>query len=446
MTVYQPNSVFAGRYFLEEVIGEGGFSEVWRAHDVMADNSVVALKIYAPEKGLDDYGIRQFRQEFSITFHLSHPHLMKVYHFDVADGSPYLIMPYCSQGSIAKKMGEEGVFSEQQIALLMYQLGSALMDLHTQQQPILHQDIKPDNILILKDNHFILADFGISSNIRHTLKKSTTTNKALTVAYAPPERFDRSPVSNEAGDVFSLGVTLYEMCIGQIPWDGFGGLSLLRGANIPSLPASFPKELNKMLEACMASEWEKRPSPEQVMNWGKLFLEQGYWKYQIRSNSETSKLRKYALPVSAVAGIGGIALVSTLVLSGASFPFFNTNKNAVAEPVKVEESILEEKNTNSAFNKSYSRKGELESYINSLSNPANSRAKRKALKAETLSLFADSRAQVIDEKEDFASSYTAEGILNLLIDIPHKVKIERVETNEQGKITKLYIEMNPLIE
>lgn len=104
MPVYNQNDIFAGRYVLSQLVGEGGFSEVWKAQDQMADGAVVAIKIYAPDKGLDDYGVRQFRKEFSLTFHLSHPHLMKVNHFDITDGSPYLIMPFCAFGSLARTL------------------------------------------------------------------------------------------------------------------------------------------------------------------------------------------------------------------------------------------------------------------------------------------------------------------------------------------------------
>lgn len=251
---------------------------MWKASDLMADDAVVAIKIYAPNKGLDDYGLRQFRNEFSITYNLSHPHLLKVNHFDIAEGSPYLIMPYCPYGSLTSELEHEGPFSERKIALVMHQIGSALDEIHSQDPPIIHQDIKPDNILLFNPKSYMLADFGISSRFRHTLRKATSdSSQSLTVAYAPPERFDRHPSADPSSDIFSLGVTLYEMCTDKVPWDGAGGQCLLKGANVPALPEPFSAELNKILEACMQTDRSKRPAAAEISQWGRHYLETGKW-------------------------------------------------------------------------------------------------------------------------------------------------------------------------
>jgi serine/threonine-protein kinase len=103
-----------------ELIGTGGFSEVWMAKDAKADDAIVAVKIYAPDKGLGEYGAKQFRQEYGITHSLSHPHLMKMSYFDIADNSPYLIMPYYEQGSLATLLKKGQNCTEKQAALLMH--------------------------------------------------------------------------------------------------------------------------------------------------------------------------------------------------------------------------------------------------------------------------------------------------------------------------------------
>ncbi|WP_225000316.1 serine/threonine-protein kinase [Cesiribacter sp. SM1] len=324
MPVLKQNDVYAGRYILDQIIGEGGFSEVWKARDLMADDAVVAIKIYAPSKGLDDYGLRQFRNEFSITYNLSHPHLLKVNHFDIAEGSPYLIMPYCPYGSLTSELEQGGTFSEQKVALVMYQIGSALEEIHSQDPPIIHQDIKPDNILLLHPKSFVLADFGVSSRFRHTLRKATSdSTQTLTIAYAPPERFDRHPSADPSSDIFSLGVTLYEMCTDKVPWEGAGGQCLLKGASVPALPQGFSPELNKILEACMQADRSKRPTAAEISGWGKHFLETGQWNVPKKKKGAEPAKKSY-IPFMAA------AVVVLLVAMGGLWLYIDYNSVSAA--------------------------------------------------------------------------------------------------------------------
>lgn len=339
MPVLKQNEVFAGRYLLNQLIGEGGFSEVWMAEDQMADNAVVAIKVYAPGKGLDDYSLHQSRNEFSLTYNLSHPHLLKVNHFDVADGSPYLIMTYCPFGSLAALLKKEGVFSEKQVALVMCQIGSALEEIHRQDPPIIHQDIKPDNILLLHPESFMLADFGISSRIRSTLGKTSADIHALTVAYAPPERFDHHCEASPASDIFSLGVTLYEMCTNTVPWDGAGGKCLLKEASVPALPDSIDPELKEILEACIAVDKSKRPTAAELHIKGRQFLETGQW--------HLPKKRKWVLPMNA--SLGSVRTAAAIALFAvAGFGFYKVqNKHAAVKPQAVTtSSVIESKSLN----------------------------------------------------------------------------------------------------
>ncbi|EMR03311.1 serine/threonine protein kinase [Cesiribacter andamanensis] len=310
MPVFEPNTIFAGRYRLEHLLGEGGFSEVWKASDLMAHEATVALKIYAPQQGLDEWGLQQFRNEFALTHNLSHPHLLKVNHFDVADGSPYLLMTYCPYGSLGEGLRKGETYSERQVALVMSQIGSALEEIHRQQPSIIHQDIKPDNILLLQPDLFMLADFGISSRLRTTLTHTAASLQAITVAYAPPERFDRHPAADAASDIFSLGVSLYEMCTGTVPWEGAGGQCLLKGARIPALPPAYSPALSAILEACMAADPSNRPSASAICKLGSQYLETGSWpgagkKNRIRPLSKTlvSGLATAAVALVATAGV-----------------------------------------------------------------------------------------------------------------------------------------------
>lgn len=275
MAVFQKDDVFAKRYLLVEKIGIGGFSEVWKAQDQLAEDAVVAIKIYAPERGMDDVGLKQFRREYAVVLDLNHRNLLTARHFDIHEGHPYLVMPFITGGSVFNNLIEEGPWSEDKLAPFIFQITEALEFVHANE--VLHQDIKPDNILIDRTGHYLLTDFGISSRLRSTLRKSTTSNKAMTVAYAPPERFAGAQQALAAGDIFSFGVLLFELATGDVPWMGAGGMAVKADSEPILLPDSYSKRFQAIVQACLHHSPEKRPSASDLKSWAKEYIEQGAW-------------------------------------------------------------------------------------------------------------------------------------------------------------------------
>jgi len=271
-------SIFAGRYKLIKQLGRGGFSEVWLAEDEMTEGTQLAIKMYAGEAGLDELGIKQFRREYAKIQPLNHSGLLKANHFDICDGRPYLVMPYLKNQSLAHWMFENGQPDETFIARLIGEVASALKYLHS--KGIIHQDIKPENIMIDDDGHFLLADFGISSSLRSTLRKSTTTEQlkhAKTHAYSAPERFGKRPQTIPESDIFSLGVSLYELCTGELPFHGEGGLVLNSNDQIPLIPESYSNQLAELIECCMFVDSAQRPSLEKLEEIANEFIYKGKW-------------------------------------------------------------------------------------------------------------------------------------------------------------------------
>jgi serine/threonine protein kinase len=271
----KPDNIFANRYHLIKRIGQGGFSDVWKAYDHMAEDAVVAIKIYSPERGMDERGIKQFRREYASVLNLNHPNLLTARYFDICEGRPFLIMPYISGGSLGAYLQDNGTMKESELAVLICQMAETLLYLHS--EGILHQDIKPDNILINEKGNYLLTDFGISSQLRSTLRNSTTSNTSMTVAYAPPERFDAISKSLPAGDIFSLGVLIYELASGDVPWMGNGGVSLKIGAEMPHLPEQFSPGLNDIVRRMLDIEPTKRPDANTVYLCVKSYIESGKW-------------------------------------------------------------------------------------------------------------------------------------------------------------------------
>ena len=138
----EENKLFAHRYRLKQLLGRGGFSEVWLAEDTLTDLEV-ALKVYAPGGGMDERGVQLFSSEFSLVFSLNHSNLLKPTYYDTFERMPYLVLPYCELGSAANIIGQ---LDEQSAWRFLHDIACGLEYLHSQEPPVIHQDIKPDNI------------------------------------------------------------------------------------------------------------------------------------------------------------------------------------------------------------------------------------------------------------------------------------------------------------
>jgi uncharacterized protein (TIGR02145 family) len=276
----EQGSLFANRYRLQEQLGYGGFSEVWKAIDskVKDANLEVAIKIFAPDRKLDIKGLDLFSKEFSLVYNLNYPHIIKPHYFDVFNGRPYLVMPYMKNGSCEGLIGD---FTEADISLLLQQIGSALDYLHNRNPKIIHKDIKPDNILIDDNGNYALCDFGISSNLRHTLTK-TIGDKAVqsgTLAYMAPELFGKHPVPSEASDIWALGTTIFELMSGNVPFGENGGLIQKGGADIPELPETLSPEICQLIYRCLDPDPANRPKASELIEAGETYQKTSAWFY-----------------------------------------------------------------------------------------------------------------------------------------------------------------------
>lgn len=263
---YKAGMLLDERFQLNKLIGKGGFGEVWQANDQWT-NLDVAIKIYA---AMDAKDSSNFIKEFQVAFELNHSNLLHATHLSICKNggnlSPYLVMPYCPRGSVAKLMGK---MSEEQMWEFIADVASGLAYLHHQPSPIIHQDIKPDNILIAKTGEYVITDFGISLQLRKTLTRTSGNAKSGSTAYMGPERWSKHPVPVKASDIWSLGATIYELLVGDLPFCGQGGIMQKSGAEMPDLPEEFSKELNMVMQSCMALETWDRPTAEQLAEYAR---------------------------------------------------------------------------------------------------------------------------------------------------------------------------------
>lgn len=265
---YSEGYLLDDRYQLKRFIGSGTFGEVWVANDTATDLEV-AIKVYV---SMDETGYKEFKKEFQISFELNHSNLLHANYLGVnpADKCPYLVMPFCPDGSVSRHIGS---MSETDLWRFIRDVASGLAYLHSINPPIIHQDIKPDNILILRNGDFVITDFGISKQLRATLRKSANSlNSAGAISYMGPERFSKSYQAVKASDIWSLGVSIFELATEELPFCGMGGSLLKQGADLPELPEQFSRTLNMICQSCMTKETWNRPTAQQLADFANKYI------------------------------------------------------------------------------------------------------------------------------------------------------------------------------
>lgn len=265
---YTEGYLLDNRYQLERYIGSGSFGEVWVATDKATDLEV-ATKIYV---AMDEKGLEDFKKEFQLSFELNHSNLLHANYLGVnpEDRRPFLVMPFCPEGAVTQFAGK---MTEDQLWRFTHDVAAGLAYLHGQQPAIIHQDIKPDNILIHKNGEYVITDFGISKQLRASLRKSAMKlNSAGAISYMGPERFSKQYQAVKASDIWSLGVSIYELATGELPFCGMGGSLQKQGADMPELPEEFSETLNMVCQACMAKEPWNRPTAQQLADFTDRYM------------------------------------------------------------------------------------------------------------------------------------------------------------------------------
>lgn len=258
----QENTLFANRYQLIKLLGRGGFSEVWLAKDNWT-HLKIALKVYAPGTGMDANGLQEFCGELASVYDLNHTNLLKPQHVDTWENMPYLIMAYCSQGSCGSKLGK---MSETEMWKFIHDVAAGLAYLHS--KDVVHQDIKPDNILIDDAGNYLITDFGVSTRARSTLRKSVVASSAGgTTAYMGPERFSRQPAPTKASDIWSFGAMCFELLEGVVPFGEIGGGMQKGGAEIPAITADVSDALKYTITKMLQKETWDRPTAATLVEW-----------------------------------------------------------------------------------------------------------------------------------------------------------------------------------
>lgn len=269
------DGLFDGHYRLLRLLSaEGATADVWLAADLntidkdMVDSNdessamLVAIKIYRPKNALDIEGEQHFRAEYKIAHECRHPNLLPPEGFSIYDDMPYLIIPYCEAGSAEQFIGKTQ--SVDNVWKFIADVAAGLDRLHTNQPVIIHQDIKPANILIDSNNNFTITDFGISSQTSSGNSNYDDENNG-TLAYMAPERFNNDGTPIPQSDIWAFGATLCEILTGQVPFGENGGLSQIKDNKIKPSLANLPVGIRNLITACLQLDPAKRPTARQIM-------------------------------------------------------------------------------------------------------------------------------------------------------------------------------------
>lgn len=333
--------LFDGHYkLLRPLSTDGATADVWLALDTntidteydedgIASNEnadetgmLVAIKIYRPKNALDIEGEQRFRDEFKIVYECRHENLLQPTSFAIFQDMPYLVLPYCKNGSSEQLIGKKQTIDE--IWKFISDVASGLAKLHSNQPQIIHQDIKPANILIDNNHNFTITDFGISAKTNGSHGSYYDTEHSGTFAYMAPERFEDDPVPTVESDIWAFGATLCEILTGKVPFGEEGGKNQDLQTPMPIL-SGLSSSIKNLIHACLQKNPKKRPTAKQIK--------------QAAQSKQYPLKRKTPLIVSLV-------FISCLLAAGAVYYLMQQKTETPPSTEEVFETALRQMNMN----------------------------------------------------------------------------------------------------
>lgn len=253
----KPGMIIGDRYEIIDKVGSGGMADVYKAKDQRL-NRFVAIKVLKPEYSSDKSFVNKFRGEAQSAAGLSHPNIVNVY--DVGDdgGLHFIVMELVEGITLKRFIERKGKLEIKEAVGIGIQIAQGMEAAHDNH--IIHRDIKPQNIIISRDGKVKVTDFGIA---KATNSNTITSNAMGSVHYLSPEQA-RGGYSDEKSDIYSLGVTLYEMLSGKVPFAGDNTVSVallhIQGEAMPlrELDPEIPVSIDKIVQKCMQKKPERR--------------------------------------------------------------------------------------------------------------------------------------------------------------------------------------------
>jgi serine/threonine protein kinase/tetratricopeptide (TPR) repeat protein len=283
--------VFAERYEVIEELGEGGMGIVYKVFDRKIEENV-ALKVLAPEIAGDEKTIERFRNELKLARKVSHRNVCRMYDLSESEKTQFITMEFVPGENLKSLIKRIGQLSKTKAISIAKQVCEGLMEAH--RLGVLHRDLKPQNIMVDSDGNARIMDFGIARSIR--TKSITETGMIIgTPEYMSPEQVEGVGVDHRS-DLYSLGVIIFEMITGQVPFRGETPLSVILKHKTEPAPDprkyddQIPLEISQMILKCMAKEKSRRYQTVEALLVDLVDIQKGITTLQ---EAGTRKIRKW---------------------------------------------------------------------------------------------------------------------------------------------------------
>jgi serine/threonine-protein kinase len=327
-----------GAYRIIEFLGAGGMSTVYKAYHATLERHV-AIKVMPEQMGLDDVLRQRFQQEVRVIASLQHAHILPIFDYGEDRGRLYLVMRYIEAGNLEDRLADDAMNLDE-ISLVVHQVGAALA--HAHHHGVVHRDIKPSNVLIDTQGDCYLSDFGLAKTMEASLRLTASGVGMGTPAYMSPEQGQGDSVDARS-DVYALGVMLYEMVTGQVPFRASTPVAVaIKHITEPvPLPSSVKPDLSDGLEQVILKSLAKDPEErfqsvqEMVQAFDAAVGREAQPTVLLPGVSVSRKKRRPPVWALAVAGAGLVGLIVLAVLLGAWRGRENTRATETAAALAI---------------------------------------------------------------------------------------------------------------
>ncbi|MHB8639027.1 MAG: protein kinase domain-containing protein [Candidatus Acidiferrales bacterium] len=265
----EPGDELGERYRIEGLLGQGGMGRVYKAYDKELDRTI-ALKVLQPELTTDPNAMQRFKQELLLASRISHKNILRIHDLGEADGVKFISMAYVEGKDLHHLLREEGKLPTARAQKIAEQLCEALDAAHS--EGVVHRDLKPQNILMGKNDHVYVSDFGLAKSLEASAAGMTRTGQYLgTPKYMAPEQVEAKPVDNRT-DLYALGLILYEMVTGEEAFKGDSTLQIMyrrvkeKPPNPKQVNPELPDNLTRVILRCLERDPARRyPNAKEIL-------------------------------------------------------------------------------------------------------------------------------------------------------------------------------------
>jgi tetratricopeptide (TPR) repeat protein len=259
--VLEPGDELGQRYRIEQLLGQGGMGRVYKAYDKELER-MIALKVLQPELVSDPNALQRFKQELLLASRISQKNILRIHDLGEADGVKFISMAFVEGEDLHHLLRTHGRLSVDRAVKIAQQLCEALDAAHS--EGVVHRDLKPQNILMGKNDQVYVVDFGLAKSLEASAAGMTRTGQYLgTPRYMAPEQVEAKPVDSRT-DLYALGLILFEMLTGEEPFKGDSTLQIMyrrvkeKPPNPRDLDPEIPDYLSRIILRCMERDPARR--------------------------------------------------------------------------------------------------------------------------------------------------------------------------------------------